>query len=318
MPSRLPSLTALRSFEAAARHLSFAAAANELAVTPAAISYQVRDLEQDLGAALFERGHRSIALTPKGTALFDGLAGSFQTIAQAWEALARPSGANRRLRITIPFADQRYLFRDEHGALPTRIAGFDLSWDISTEVRDVAGGEVDIALRLCVEPPAGIAARKVFHNWFTPVARRDVAKRLRQPGDVSRHGLIHNASGFDFDPSLNGWDIWCRAAGLAVPQDFSQVARGVIHAVELALASDDLAIGGSGNLHSYGRTDQLAAPFDLAFSTPSAYWLLVAEERQHDPGMTDVLEWMDRCFDDLRALGRRFRIVPSSDIVGGA
>ena len=89
MPDRLPPLTALRAFDAAARHMSFAKAADELHVTPAALSYQIKSLEEHLGEPLFRRLNRAVELTDAGAALAPGAKDGFQTLAAAWRAAVR-------------------------------------------------------------------------------------------------------------------------------------------------------------------------------------------------------------------------------------
>src|SRR5210317_545459 len=89
MPDRLPPLTALRAFEAAARHMSFAKAADELNVTPAALSFQIKSLEEHLGAPLFRRLNRAVELTEAGRALSPGATEGFQALSAAWRAAQR-------------------------------------------------------------------------------------------------------------------------------------------------------------------------------------------------------------------------------------
>ena len=99
MPDRLPPLTALRAFDAAARHMSFAKAAEELHVTPAALSFQIKSLEEHLGTQVFRRLNRAVELTEAGKALAPGVADGFQTLATAWRAAERTQD-NHTLTVT--------------------------------------------------------------------------------------------------------------------------------------------------------------------------------------------------------------------------
>src|SRR5829696_662192 len=150
----LPPLTALRAFEAAARHLSFKAAADELRLTPTAISHQIRLLENTLGRPLFRRRPRPLALTPAGAALFPVLRVGFDDFEQALGTIQEAHPPKLRVTTTNAFAARWLvprlpLWRAAYPELVTEVIGTDA-------VIDMAGGEADVAVRYSFVPPSGL------------------------------------------------------------------------------------------------------------------------------------------------------------------
>src|SRR5260221_10034307 len=165
---RLPSLTALRAFEAAGRHLSLTAAAAELHVTTSAISHQIRLLEQDLGQGLFVRTGGGLALTPVGADLLGGLSDGFARIVQAVAALhRRRPGAAITVSMLSTFA-MRWLiprlsgFAERHPAIDVRIAP-------SVRPADLERDDIDCAIRFGDGAWPGLSVDRLFAERLTPV-----------------------------------------------------------------------------------------------------------------------------------------------------
>jgi LysR family glycine cleavage system transcriptional activator len=202
-------LTALRSFEAAGRHLSFTRAAEELAVSQAAVSRQVRELEALLGQSLFVRGHRQVTLTPAGAALLEGLTAAFDLISGALSATrARAPQSTLTLSVEPVFAS---------GWLVQALEAFralrpDIDVLVRSDIRlaDLRGGDVDLAIRHGASARSWprTEARHLHDGRETAIMTPALARGLDGPADVGRLTLLHEWSR-DF------WADWFAACGVA-------------------------------------------------------------------------------------------------------
>jgi LysR family glycine cleavage system transcriptional activator len=236
---RLPPLSALRAFEAAARHQSFRHAAQELSVTPTAISHQIRQLESLLGVALFERRLRQVVLTAEGRMLFPALREGFDLMAGA----LAPFRQQRRRRIVTLSATPAFVAR----LLVPRLAAFqaahpqlDLRLHASTEPVDFASQQIDAAVRYGKGPYPGLHHEALLKARFAPVC--NPALGLRTPADLAHHRLLH----YQWQPGFReppDWAAWKRASGLSGLEagqgiTFSDEA----HAIEAAIAGQGVAL----------------------------------------------------------------------------
>src|SRR5690349_11702865 len=213
--ARLPPLNALRAFDAAARHLSFAEAAEELHVTPAAISHQIKALEDDLGVKLFRRLNRAVRLTDAGQACLPGLRDGFERIAEA-VARARQGDSVGVLTVTSsPAVAAKWLvprlerFRERH-------PGIDLRIDASMRMVDLAREDVHVGLRYGAGKYPGLHTEQLLRSQVFPVCAPALLKGkypLRKPEDLRHHTLIHDET-IPLDPSGPDWTMWLRAAGI--------------------------------------------------------------------------------------------------------
>lgn len=212
---RLPPLTALRAFEAAARHLSFVKAADELAVTPAAISHQVKTLEQTLGVALFDRLPRGLRLTDPGQAYFPELSKGFDHLARAAAALDRDLPRGRLRLSAAPTLVS--------GWLASRIGRFAAAYpEIQVEVISDGSaarfGEdaIDVALRYGAGRYQGYAVVPLLSEDIFPVAAPRLlnqGQRLDRLADLAQFPLLVDIDVTAAEP-WNTWDSWFRLAGL--------------------------------------------------------------------------------------------------------
>jgi len=246
---KLPPLTELRAFEAAARQLSFKDAAAELGVTPTAVSHQIKLLERYCGQKLFRRRPRPLALTPAGQQLFPVVRDGFEVFA---EALAKVRGetTSGKLRITATNAfAARWLvprlpdWRAGHPRLKLEIAGTDA-------VLDLDSGEADIAIRYARKPPGGFPSVELVRDRFFVVASPrligDAATPLR-PVELAKYPLIESEWPAT-DTDAPRWQQWQKVAGRrqkSMPDLSSLPAlsfREELHAIEAAIAGQGLAI----------------------------------------------------------------------------
>lgn len=279
---RLPPLASLRAFEAAARQMSFKKAAEELTVTPTAISHQIRLLEETLGLRLFERRTRQVVLTEAGQQLFPALRDGLDLMADAIERTAkerdRPSVV---ITTTTAFAAHWLVprlsgFRERH----PRIA---LSLLASDDVISLEGGKADLALRLADGPPPGLAATALFRDRFTPLASPALA--IAEPADLERTALIQ----FDWHhpmPEKPTWSTWLAAAGLQrlrlAPQlRFNEES----HALQAAIAAQGVALFSLTIASDALRRGLLVRPFETTIAGQTCYLL-----RRRQPGTNRSIE----------------------------
>src|SRR6201990_1144909 len=194
MATRLPSLNGLRAFEAAARHLSFTAAATELNVTQTAISHQIRRLEEELGIRLFIRQNRALALTPEAKDYLPGVRAAFNDLRLATDRLLRKDDDRVLTISTLASLAAKWLlprlatFQEAHPGIDVRIT-------TSTALVDFRTGDVDAAIRYGRGNWTGLRAEwrmagELFAGCSPALANGD--KPLRCPEDLANHTLLHS------------------------------------------------------------------------------------------------------------------------------
>jgi LysR family glycine cleavage system transcriptional activator len=243
---KLPPLRALHAFEAAARHHSFAAAANELGVTPTAISHQIRQLEETCGVKLFQRRPRPLLLTSAGARLYPALRNGFDALATAMALLAEED-AQTPLRITSPsaFASKWLVprltkWREENPTVSLEIIGTDA-------VLDVRAGATDVAIRYARKPPLDLMAHEVFRDTFVPVCSPRLLEQhgpIERAADLLRFPLIHY-DWINSDPDPPTGRQWL-AVARSIDPDFNPVEKAWDLSFSEELHAIDAVIGGQG------------------------------------------------------------------------
>jgi LysR family glycine cleavage system transcriptional activator len=293
--SRLPPLNALRAFEAAARLESFARAADELAVTPGAISQQIRSLEEHVGTALFLREGRGLKLTEAGRAAANMTSDAFETLERA-VALMRQPVQRRALTVSVApsfagkwLAPRLYRFQEIHPELEVWIAA-------TSERVDLAAGAADLGIRYGPGGDMTLHEERLLPEEVLPVCSPDLLredKPLRTPRDLFGHTLLHDASP-ESDVDGADWASWLKArnvrgvdtaGGLKFNQsalviDAAVAGRGVALA-KRALAQNDLASG------------RLVALFvDGTSPVRSAYHIVTARNRPLSSDAEAFIVWL--------------------------
>ena len=299
MPRRLPPLNSLKAFEAAARHLSFTKAADELHVTPAAISHQIKALEDYCGAPLFRRLTRALVLTETGQAALPALREGFDKLAEAAARLV-PDPRSGLLTISVaPTFCAKWLmprldrFRAAH-------PGFDVRIDASDELAVFGADGVDVAIRYGSGRYAGLVAESLMAEVVIPVASPALLegpKPLASPADLAHHTLLH-VSWKMTDDEAPSWRMWLKAAGVAgVDSDRgprfnvdgltiqAAVAGHGIALVNRALVLDDLAAG---------RLVRLFPPTEADRPSAFCYWLVYPEAHGRNPKVQAFRDWVTR------------------------
>ena len=292
LPAPLPPLNALRAFEAIARHLSFAKAADELHVTPAALSHQIRALEEQLGLELFHRRARAIELTDAGRLIYPGIHAGFESVRNAVGQLERTRDQNIVVIGATPGLVAKWLmprlwrFLRAHPDIDARVSA-------TMKVADFSAEGVDIAIRLSKRLMPDLHAQKLFEDSMLPVcAPRLVEQGLRKPADLARFPLIH----YDFATSMHAppvWADWFPIAGL----QGMDITRGLrVNAADHAL---DAAVSGAGVVLSHKliasddvHAGRLVCPFGPELPLTSAYYFVCPEGHETRPNVRAFRDWL--------------------------
>jgi LysR family transcriptional regulator, regulator of gene expression of beta-lactamase len=276
-------LNALRAFEGAARHLSFTNAAIELCVTPAALSHQVKGLEERLGVPLFRRLPRGLALTEEGQAMLPVLRESFDRIA---ELLERFQGGIIREVLTVGAVGTFAV-----GWLLPRLARFqeahpfvDLRLSTNNNRVDIAAEGLDFAIRFGDGAWHGTEALLLFEAPFTPLCTPAIAERLLAPGDLARETLLRSYRADD-------WPDWFKAAGVAVPPVRGPVFDSSWVMIEAALQGGGVALAPPAMFERELREGRLVRPFEQDVVT-GAYWLTRLKSKERSVAMTAFEGWL--------------------------
>lgn len=293
MPTRLPSLTALRAFEAAARYLSFTDAAAELSVTPAALSFQIKGLEADLGAPLFIRRSRSLELTDAGRVLLPHATTAFEALKNGWQATKSLSNTNR-LRVTSGPGFVAKWLAPRIGAFAREYPEIELRLISSLELMDLQREGIDIGIRFGRPRPQEERSRPLMESdWVLPLAHPDIAKDVADVRDILKHPLIHDES-LQFLGDPPDWKDWFRAVGVTddVPDGphFSQAD----HAIDMALQGGGFVLARYWMALGAMQSGALVAPFRIALKVPAGFRVCIAPNHQDRPAVTRFIDWLFR------------------------
>ncbi|WP_292635223.1 LysR family transcriptional regulator, partial [Mesorhizobium sp.] len=215
MSRLLPGTRALRTFEAAARHLNFTRAADELGLTPAAVSHQIKEIEDQLDLVLFTRTSRSIRLTEAGSLLHDASIDALDLLNRAVSRARKMTRGTALLKVTLDaqFATKWLMRRVDD--FRQQKPGIELRFDITYDVRDFERDDVDIGIRFGTGKYPGLVAHRLFENIIIPVCSPALLASgppLNEPRDLFNHTLAH------IEWSRQGvtwpnWSMWMQAAG---------------------------------------------------------------------------------------------------------
>ena len=308
MAWELPPLSALRVFEAVARLGSFTKAADELGMTQAAASYQIKVLEERAGTPLFIRKTRQICLTDAGSRLAPQATKAFSEVADAW--LSTKGGAAGVLSLTTIQSFASNWLAVNLGAFQLMHPGLAVKLDTSHRVIDLQQEEFDVGIRTGRGQWPGLTAHFLFKADYTPMLSPRLAEKvggIRTPEDLYKVPLFSIE-----DP---WWQNWFRAAGLtfdparakAVPTMGSQAYDAMA-----AIADQGAAIL-TRNLYSpLLRNRQLLQPFETMGSDGDGYWLVYVEGRRNVPKIRAFRDWVLKQTADLRGEGQAQHTVAGS------
>lgn len=294
MARRLPSLNGLRAFEAAARHLSFTKAAEELNVTQAAVSHQVKALEERLGLQLFKRGNRSLLLTDAGQAYLPALREAFDAIALATDRVTLRSQEGP-LRISSLNSLAAKWLMPRLPRFRERNPGIDILIHTSDALVDFARDGIDIGIRYGKGQYQGLICDYLMGDVCFPMCSPQLVEKsghpLKHPADLRHHVLLSDDA--PNVPGMPDWRMWLRAAGIrdldpSSGYAYSDSAMMVQAAVEgqgvglcrYSIAELDLAAG------------RLVKPFDLEIASQYSYYLAIPPANLQLPRVQAFREWI--------------------------
>ena len=303
---RLPPLTALRAFDAAARHMSFAKAADELNVTPAALSFQIKSLEDHLGAPVFRRLNRAVELTEAGRALAPGARDGFAMLTAAWRA-ARRMTETRALTVTAGPAITAKWLAPRIFSFATAHPDIELRFTATLRLLDFDRDEIDVALRFGRGDDEGLHSVPLIREWVTPMMSPDLARTLRTPADLAGATLLHQDDTAFLSDEI-GWPAWFAAAGLDAPQRGGPRFSQADHAVDGAIAGGGVVLGRISIAARDLAEGRLVAPFPLALSTRAAYRALCAKGAETRPHVAAFLDWLRAEAKEIDRLADAFDI----------
>jgi len=293
VPRSLPPLTALRAFEVAARLASFTRAARELNVTPAAVSHQIRGLENYLGVTLFKRTTRRLELTEHGQLAAEELREGFERLAHGVEQLrGRGRLASISVSVTTAFATRWLVPR--LGAFSVRWPGVDVKLRAGGQPTDFDVDEIDFAIRLGRGGFAGAVAVPLLEERVVPLASPAFirAHALRRAADLAKVPLLHDDSMRRVGRPM-GWPLWRKTARIRN----LDVSRGMHfddgHLVlQAAAAGYGVALGRLTYALEDLDAQRLKVPFGPSLEPDLKYYLLVAETRAEEPAIRAFRAWL--------------------------
>lgn len=288
MARRLPPLTALRAFEAAGRLLSFTRAADELNVTQAAVSHQIKTLEDQLGVALFKRVHRGLLLTDDGQALLQPMTRALDVMA---DAISTMNNRRRSDQINLSTLDSlaaswllpRLLrFRMAHPSVDIRVS-------TSERLIDLATDGFDLGIRYGRGTWPRVDARRLMTEEMFPVCAPhliDGVPPLRDPCDLAHFTLLH-------DDMTEDWTMWLEAAGVS---DID-VTRGLAftHSNLVTQAARDgagVALGRSVLVQEDLNAGRLVRPFPLRLPAFHSYWIVTPKGVEPRSEVREFIDWL--------------------------
>lgn len=277
------SLNTLRAFDAAARHLNFTRAADELCVTQAAVSHQVKALEDHIGRALFRRTARGLVLTDEGVALAPTVADSFARIARQLDA-CKAGGPMEVLTVgvvgtfAVGFLLERLAgFRSEYPRIELRLLTHNNKVDLSAESLDYAIQFGDGAWR-------SVQADYVMPAPLSPLCAPDVADQLHHPDDLRTQRLLRSYRSQD-------WQAWLQAAGAKGVTPSGPLFDASAIMVQAAMFGEGIALAPPCMFVREVQQGRLAQPFDVSVDV-GGYWLTRLLSKEPTPAMLAFRAWL--------------------------
>lgn len=312
MAERLPPLTSLRAFEAAARHMSFARAAAELNVTPAALSFQIKSLEEHLGAPVFRRLNRAVELTEAGRSLSPGATEGFGQLAAAWRA-ARRATETRTITVTAGpaftakwLAPRMFGFAAAHPEIEMRFSA-------SLRIMDFQRDDIDVAIRFGTGDDEGLFSVPLIREWVTPCVAPSLAGALKAPEDLLGVSLLRQDDTVFLDPPID-WAAWFRASGVSGTHTPGPRFSQADHAIDAAVAGAGAVLGRASLVSDHVRDGQLVMPYDLALTTEAHYRFVCLDGMETRPHIAAFLEWIQSETDALAQVPEGLRLMPAADV----
>lgn len=276
--------------------MSFAKAAEELFVTPAALSYQIKSLEEHLGVQLFHRMNRAIALTHAGDVLRPGVADGFASLQGAVGAVERLLDTSTLTITAGPaftakwLAPRMFRFAEQHPEIELRFVA-------SLKMLDFDRDRIDAAIRFGPTDYPECFQEILAEDWLTPFCTPEIAATIKKPEDILNYTLIHDDSltvspGLAVLPDPPNWATWLRKMGLE--GDFTHGPRfsNADHAIDAAIEGGGIVLGRASLIERDLARGNLAAPFIEGVDTGGQFRFVCPKGRESDPRLAVFLEWI--------------------------
>ena len=293
----IPGTRALRTLVVVGKHLNFTRAADELGLTPAAVSFQIKEIEDQLGVKLFARTSRTIRMTEAGVILCEAAADSLDLMNRAVSRAHKASRGASLLKVTADpqFATKWLMRRVER--FRKLHPDIDLRFDISYVVRSFDLDDIDVAIRFGAGKYAGLTSDRLFNNVIIPVCSPrllESGKPLIEPRDLLHHTLAHiewSSQGVTWP----NWSMWMAAAGIKDFDDSKTIVfSNSSSAVDAAMAGDAVALADFAMVANDLSEGRLVQPFELSIKVPSeyAYFLVYPAASARDRRVIAFRDWI--------------------------
>ncbi|WP_119680076.1 transcriptional regulator GcvA [Indioceanicola profundi] len=283
---RLPPLNALRLFEAAGRHLSFKRAAEELHLTPSAVSHGIQSLEAWLGVPLFARGNRSLELTAAGAAYLPQVRAALELLTRATESVPgrRPCG---RLSVSVPPSFGLLWLVPNLPRFAARHPDIAVSLDTSHRHVEFPRDGVDLAVRMGRGGWPGLSAVRLAPEYLVPLCAPSLAAGIRTAADLAGTTLLHVES------VEEDWSRWSELTGAGLETGRGGLRFDTIHmALEAAARGLGVAMGRLPLAGADLEAGRLAPVLGPPVRAETAYWLVAAPESLARPEVAAFRDWM--------------------------
>ena len=292
--------------------MSFAQAASELNVTPAALSFQIKSLEEHLGTPLFRRLNRAVELTEAGRTLAPGAAEGFQTLSTAWVAAKRLQD-NSTLTVTAGpaltakwLAPRLYDFARAHPEI-------DLRFSATLRNMDLARDDVDVAIRFGYGLDEDLYSVPIRKEWLTPVMTPELAEQFPTPQSLVEAPLIFDDSIGFLQPPCD-WPTWFRAVGIKFTPQHGTHFSNADHAINAAVAGMGVVLGRRPMIIADLQEGRLVAPFKIAIETKARFRFLCLPGAEKRPQIEAFRDWFLAEIEKTAHISDQFTIVPVEEI----
>ena len=293
MVQTLPPLASLRAFEAVARRLSFSRAAEDLHVTPGAVSQQIRFLEQYLGTSLFERTRRSVALTEAAMSMLPEIQAGLETLARALNTRLAPGGNALTISVAPSFASKWLLprladFSERHPDIDLRISA-------TVGLADFKRDKVDLAIRLGRGNYPDLHVEPLFGETLAPLCAPGLLKakgRLTKPDDLRKHRLLHDTS-IPGDNERSAWERWLALAGAKHVSAHRGIRFSLAdHAMQAAIDGAGVVLGRMVLAEQDLAAGRLVRPFRVLLPLDVSYFLVMSRASLRRSEVQSFRDWL--------------------------
>ena len=288
MSVKLPSLNSIRAFEAAARHLSFTRAAEEMHVTQSAVSHQIKALEEFLGLKLFRRLNRALLLTDEGQEYLPAVRKAFDQLHEATRRLVEREARGKLTVSVLPSFAARWLV-PRLGRFVQAYPEIDIRLMPTADLVDFSRDDVDVGIRYGRGHYPGLRIDRLMDEDVFPVCSPELLKpphALKHPEDLAYHILMH-------DDGHGDWRTWLLSSGIEnIDPQRGPIFTDSSFLIQAAIAGQGVALARSALVQDDLDNGNLVRPFELSLSVEFAYYLVCPEEVEDQTKIVAFRNWI--------------------------